>query len=267
MRPVTPLAILAHELEALGRERPCPRLDRARALASGLDDYLSAMTTAESGRLAAVAERTARHVWGDSPAAVAALEPEMLSGHVEGQLLRFLVAVSGARRVLEIGTFTGYSALAMAEALPAGGRVVTCEADPRAAEVARAAFAGCDRITLVEGPALETLERLASGGAVFDFAFIDADKSQYWAYLDTAHRRGLLAPAAVVVVDNTLYQGEVYLDAACRSAQGAAIAEFNARVAAHPAFEQVVLPLRDGVTLIRVLPRAGVGGVSGGGGP
>ncbi|MBP2336242.1 putative O-methyltransferase YrrM [Saccharothrix coeruleofusca] len=252
MRPVTPLAVLVGELAALGREQPSPRLTRALALASGLEDYLSAMTTAESERLAAVAERTARHVWAHSPDAVATLEPEMLSGHVEGQLLKFLVAVSGARRVLEIGTFTGYSALAMAEALPAGGHVITCEADPRAAEFARAAFDGCDRITLAPGPALETLDRLARQGAMFDFAFIDADKTQYWAYLDTAYRRGLLAPGAVVVVDNTLYQGEVYLDARHRSAQGAAIAEFNARVAAHPSFEQVLLPLRDGVTLIRV---------------
>jgi caffeoyl-CoA O-methyltransferase len=254
MRPVTPLAVLARELELLDRERPSPRLDRARALASGLDDYLSATTTPESERLAALNRRTATHVWTGSGGAVATLEPEMLSGHVEGQLLRFLVAVTGARRVLEIGTFTGYSALAMAEALPADGRVVTCEADPRAAEIARDAFAGCDRITLAEGPALATLARLAGAGEVFDFAFVDADKTQYWDYLDVARRLGLLAPGAVVVVDNTLYQGEVYLDAAHRSPQGAAIAEFNARVAAHPAFEQVLLPLRDGVTLIRVLP-------------
>ncbi|MFD7653797.1 O-methyltransferase [Actinosynnema sp. NPDC059797] len=253
MRPVTPLSILANELELLHRERPSARLDRALALAAGLDDYLSAVTTPESDRLAALNRRTTGHVWTGSRDGVATLEPEMLSGHVEGQLLRFLVAVTGARRVLEIGTFTGYSALAMAEALPADGRVVTCEADPRAAAVAREAFAGCDRITLAEGPALSTLDRLAGAGEVFDFAFVDADKTQYWDYLDVAHRCGLLAPGGVVVVDNTLFQGEVYLDAGQRSPQGAAIAEFNARVAAHPAFEQVLLPLRDGVTLIRVL--------------
>ncbi|QTR06463.1 class I SAM-dependent methyltransferase [Saccharothrix algeriensis] len=250
---MTPLAILAHELELLDRRQPSARLDRARALASRLDDYLSAMTVPESDRLAAVNRRTLGHPWARPGGAVATLEPEMLSGHVEGQLLRFLVAVSGARRVLEIGTFTGYSALAMAESLPADGRLVTCEADPGAAAIARDAFAGCDRITLEEGPALATLERLADAGEVFDFAFVDADKTQYWDYLDLAHRRGLFAPGAVVVVDNTLYQGEVYLDPAHRSPRGEAVAGFNARVAAHPAFEQVLLPLRDGVTLIRVL--------------
>ncbi|MGM1064432.1 O-methyltransferase [Saccharothrix sp. Mg75] len=257
MRPVTPLSILARELDLLDpldRDRSSARLDRARALASGLDDYLSAMTTPESDRLAALNRRTTGHAWTDHGGPVATLEPEMLSGHVEGQLLRLLVAVTGARRVLEIGTFTGYSALAMAEALPPGGRVVTCEADPRAAAVAREAFAGCDRVVLAEGPALATLDRLADAGEAFDFAFVDADKTQYWDYLDVAHRRGLLVPGALVVVDNTLYQGETYLDPAHRSPQGAAIAEFNARVAAHPAFEQVLLPLRDGVTLIRVLP-------------
>lgn len=269
LRPVTPVSILGRELDLLRDEltgagsavpaTALARLDRAGRLCNGLDAYLSAMTVADSGQLRTVAAHTLTRPWATAddaaPGHVTGLEPEMLSGHVEGQLLRFLVAVSGARRVLEIGTFTGYSALAMAEALPPDGHLTTCEADVRVAAVARAAFASSPQaaqITLETGPAMRTLERLAARGAVFDFAFIDADKTGYWAYLDFAYRAGLFRAGTVVAVDNTLYQGEVYRDPARRSRLGQAVAEFNERVAAHPAFEQVLLPLRDGVTLIRV---------------
>ena len=117
-RPVTPLGILAQLLAEVAADIDDPRLERAAAMAGGLEPYLDAMSTPESAALAALAERTRSHPWN------APLEQEMLSGHVEGQLLRMLVRVTRARRVLEIGMFTGYSALAIAEALPEAGRVV-----------------------------------------------------------------------------------------------------------------------------------------------
>ena len=262
-RPVTPVSILAARLEALaerlGRtEGIDPELveqvGEACSLAVGLDPYLSRCTTPESPALRALAERTRAADWsrpdGDgSPV----LEQEMLSGHVEGQVLRFLVRATGARRVLEIGMFTGYSALAMAEALPEAGEVVACELDEAVAEFARQCFgespAG-DRIRIEVGPALDTLHRLAAAEETFDLVFLDADKGGYLAYLRTILDSGLLAPDGSVLVDNTLMQGQPY-GAGASTANGDAIGAFNEAVADDPRLEQVLLPLRDGLTLIR----------------
>jgi caffeoyl-CoA O-methyltransferase len=177
----------------------------------------------------------------------------MLSGHVEGQALKFLVALSGARRVLEIGTFTGYAALAMAEALPDDGELVTCECDPAVADFARGCFAESPsgaKIAVEVGPALPTLARLAAERRNFDLVFIDADKAGYRDYLDAVLGSGLLAPGGVICIDNTLLQGEPYLDGEA-SANGKAIAAFNQGVVDDPRVEQVLLAVRDGLTLVR----------------
>lgn len=263
LRPVTPVGIAAEEvaraLEELGQDGSAgdatlARLRRAHALLAGLDPYVAASTSPESAQLADLARVTATHRWGEHPPGAAQLEPEMVSGHVEAAFLQLLVRLSGARRVLEIGTFTGYAALAVAEALPADGVVVTCEADPRAAAVAREAFARSTdggRIELLEGPAQTSLERLDGR---FDLVFVDADKEGYTGYLDTLLERDLLADGALVAVDNTLMQGVAY-GAPPRSdreaEQGRVIAAFNARVADDPSLVQVVLPVRDGVTLLQ----------------
>jgi len=146
-RPVTPSTILAEELgevcRLLQRAGVDPallvRLSRACDLAAGLDRYLDECTTPESPALAALARRTRETDWDAQPSSTG-LEQEMLSGHVEGQLLKFLVHIASASRVLEIGMFTGYSALAMAEALPDDGVVVACEVDPGVARFARECF-------------------------------------------------------------------------------------------------------------------------------
>lgn len=261
-RPVTPSTILARELDAVCLRladtpgidaQTLARLARARDLACGLDPYLDRCTTAESPALAELAQRTAAHDWQQG------LEQEMLSGHVEGRLLQFLIRMSGARRVLEIGMFTGYSALAMAEALPSDGILVACEIDQGAADFARQAFDTCGaggKITVEVAPALETLHRLAEAAdldprAAFDFVFVDADKPGYPAYLDMLLDTPVLAPDGVIAVDNTLMQGEPYLEGEPMSANGAAVAAFNRRVSEDPRVEQVLVPLRDGVTLIR----------------
>lgn len=262
-RPVTPSGILARELDELSTllgatpgvdPGVADRLRRAASLAGGLDPYLTRCTTPESPALAALERRTREHDWtgrsGDG--AVPGLEQEMLSGHVEGQLLRFLVHLTGARRVLEIGMFTGYSALAMAEALPADGELVACEIDADVAEFARGCFAESPaghRISVRVAPALDTLARLADEGASFDLVFVDADKPGYASYLDALLDGDLLAPHGVVAVDNTLMQGAPWLPDP--TVNGAAIAAFNAAVAADPRVEQVLIPLRDGLTLIR----------------
>jgi caffeoyl-CoA O-methyltransferase len=234
-----------------------PELDAglraAAALASGLDPYLGRCTTPESPALARLAQRTAAQDWSRLGSSGVFLEQEMLSGHVEGQALTMLVHLARARHVLEIGMFTGYSALAMAEALPDDGRVVACEIDAEVAAFARRCFAESDaggKIDVRVGPALETLAGLTAAGETFDLVFVDADKAGYLAYLDTVLETGLLAPHGVVCVDNTLMQGQPWLPGT-PTPNGAAIARFNEAVAADPRVEQVVLPLRDGLKLIR----------------
>ena len=241
---MTPLGIVTATLKELAAEAGAdPRLQRAAALADGLDPYLEACTTPASDALAALTARTRAHRWEGT------LEPEMLSGHVEGQLLRFLVRLTRARRVLDVGMFTGYSALAMAEALPADGVVVACEVDAEVARLAQECFAASpagDKIDVRVGPAAATLERL---DGAFEMVFIDADKAGYEGYVDTVLERGLLAPGGLVAVDNTLMQGQPWTGEP--TSNGVAIAAFNAAVAADPRVEQVLVPVRDGLTLIQ----------------
>jgi caffeoyl-CoA O-methyltransferase len=263
-RPVTPIGILAARLEhvcsQLGAQdcvdpELAAELTCVRALAAGLEWYVSHCTTPQSPALAALDQRTAAHDWERrrGPGAVVALEQEMLSGHVEGQTLKFLVRMTRARRVLELGMFTGYSALAMAEALPADGRLVACELDPDVARFAQGCFdespAG-GKIEVWVGPALAILEQLATVGASYDFVFVDADKAGYLTYVTTVLDHGLLEPEGIICVDNTLLQGEPYLPDD-PSDNGAAIAAFNEAIAGDPRVEQVLLPVRDGMTLIR----------------
>ena len=180
----------------------------------------------------------------------------MLSGQVEGTLLQILVASLGARQVLEIGTFTGFSALIMAAALPDDGRLITCDVDPTATAIARAFFARSPhghKIELRLGPALETVKSLAGP---FDFVFIDADKENNWNYYEAA--LPLLAPNGLIAVDNVLRSGRI-LDP--RDANDRATAAFNERVHADPRVTNVLLTIRDGVMLIRRRSSAGLMGV------
>jgi caffeoyl-CoA O-methyltransferase len=265
MRPVTPVGILAAKLESLVQqlaqiESPNPtfqaELQQAYELANGLDPYLDLCTTPESPALAALVKRTQTEDWTQrfsDGATVKPLEQEMLSGHVEGQFLQFLIHLTKARRILEIGMFTGYSALAMAEALPVDGVVVACEVDAYAAAFAQKCFdastAG-SKISVRVAPALETMQQLAAAGEAFDLVFIDADKGGYLAYLDLLLTSSLLAPGGSICVDNTLMQGQPYLPGVSTE-NGDAIAKFNRAVCDDPRVEQVLLPLRDGITLIR----------------
>ena len=170
----------------------------------------------------------------------------MISGPVVGGLLRTLVWASGARRVLEIGTFTGFSALMMAEALPDDGSLLTCDKDAKAAAVAREFFAKSPhghKIELRLGPALDTIGGLEGP---FDFVFIDADKENNAAYYERAVE--LLSPRGLIAVDNVLWGGRV-LDPITDTDR--AIADFNRRVQSDPRVENVLLPVRDGVTVVR----------------
>ncbi len=265
MRPVTPVGILAAKLESLAQQLEKTsnidsafkaELQQAYELANGLDSYVNLCTTPESPALATLVRHTQAEDWSkrfSDGETVRQLEQEMLSGHVEGQTLKFLVHLTKAHRVLEIGMFTGYSALAMAEALPVDGEVVACEVDAYVAEFAQRCFkestAG-HKISVRVAPALETMKQLAAMGEVFDLVFIDADKAGYVDYLDLLLSTGLLAPHGLICADNTLMQGQPYLSGTA-TPNGIAIAKFNQSLVDDPRVEQVLLPLRDGITLIR----------------
>ena len=172
----------------------------------------------------------------------------MLSGTVEGRFLEMLVWAAQPRLVVEIGTYTGSAAQFMASALPEGGRVVTCELDPDRAGFARRhmdAGPWGERIEVAVGPALDSIAAL---GEPVDLAFIDADKGGYVDYYEALVPR--LAPRGLVAADNTLFGGDV-LDPE-EGTSAAALAAFNEHVAADPRTAQVILPVRDGVTLIRL---------------
>ena len=260
------MGILLEHLEvALGLvdqgDVPALRLHLGAALdlAAGMEPYLEACTTAESQPLRVIAQKTRGAEWsklsGDG-ATTLTLEQEMLSGHVEGQTLKMFVHMTRAKTVLDIGTFTGYSALAMAEALPPDGRLIACEVEQYVAELAQGLFLGSPhgtKISVKLGPALETLTQLERIGESFDLVFIDADKKGYIQYFQKLLDTNLLARQGFILVDNTLLQGQAYLPAESRTANGEAIASFNRAVAEDPRVEQVLLPLRDGLTIIRRL--------------
>ena len=264
-RPVTPLGILVQQLETILKQAEDEQvsaqlkesLTKAYHLAAGIDPYLEECSTPESEALANLARKTQEEDWSkrfSDGETVRALEQEMLSGHIEGQLLKMLTSLTGAKRVLEIGMFTGYSALAIAEAIPDDGCVIACEVDEYVAQFAQSCFAQSPhghKIQVRVAPALETMKQLADVGESFDLVFIDADKKEYVSYLQLLLNTSLLSAKGFICVDNTLLQGQPYLPENGRSLNGQAIAEFNRFVAEDSRVEQVLIPLRDGVTIIR----------------
>jgi len=171
---------------------------------------------------------------------------------LEASLLGVLIRAIGARRVVEVGTFTGYSALSMARALPADGRLVACDVSEAYTSIARRYWAEAgvaDRIDLRLGPALDTLDALLADGAegTFDAAFIDADKESYEGYYERCLR--LLRPGGLIMVDNVLWSGKV-VDPTDERPSTLAIRAFNEARARDPRIDLVMLPVRDGVSLL-----------------
>ncbi len=201
-----------------------------------LEKYAERHTTPPDPLLAELAEETR--------ATMSA--PQMLTGPIEGRFLEQLVHGIGAKRVLEIGTFTGYSALSMAAAMPPDGRIDTLDIEPKHAEVAQRYFDRSPhgrKITLHLGPATETIEKLEGE---FDFVFIDADKGNYDNYYEAVLPR--LSERGLIAIDNTLWSGKV-LDPPDESSR--AIAALNDRIVADERVVAVQLTVRDGVTRIR----------------
>ncbi|MGQ0811403.1 MAG: O-methyltransferase [Nitrospiraceae bacterium] len=174
--------------------------------------------------------------------------PHMIVGPLEGAFLKMMARLVQATQVLEIGMFTGYSALCFAEALPASGRVVTCDINPESVAVGRRHFPRSphgNKIEIRLGPAMETLRDLSGP---FDVIFIDADKVNYMNY----YRRALelISPNGVILIDNVLWDGDVLIQPP-PDASTAAIQEVNRVVAADPAVTSVLVAIRDGILVVK----------------
>ncbi len=205
-----------------------------------VEDYAEAHTSAAAEHLQALAAETRSTLES----------PQMLTGEVEGRLLEFLVFLARPQLVLEIGTYSGYSALSMAQTLPEGGRIITCELDPERVAFAerRIADAGlADRIEVRQGPALETIATL---DGPFDLVFVDADKAGYLGYYEAVLPK--LSERGLIVVDNVLWSGRVAEPTSDDDTEATrALREFNDHVAADDRVVSVMLTVRDGVTLVR----------------
>lgn len=205
-----------------------------KVLPEGVEEYCERHTTA----LTELHERLLRETEEKTTTA------NFLVGELEGAFLKMLVRMTQAKRILEVGMFTGYSALSFAEALPADGSIITCEINPRAIEIGRRFFAQsphAHKIEIREGPAAETLKTLAGP---FDLCFIDADKPNYGYYYDRCvelTRRG-----GLIVLDNMLRYGRV-LDPIEEDAR--IVNALNGRIHNDPRVENVLLPFRDGIML------------------
>ena len=209
-----------------------------RLVSADIEAYAQAHSVPESDLCRALREKTQRRMES----------PQMIVGPLEGAFLKMMAQLVQAKRVLEIGMFTGYSALCFAEALPADGTVLTCEIDEESASLARQYFARSPigkKIEVRMGPALETMRYLKGP---FDLIFIDADKINYVNY----YRRALdlVSPSGVILVDNVLWDGDV-LKQPAPDENTAAIQELNRVVATDPRVTAVLVTVRDGVLVIR----------------
>ena len=208
-----------------------------------LEEYISLHTTSENEVLEAITRDTHVHI----------LNPHMLSGHVQGRVLSMLSHMIQPKRILELGTFTGYSALCLAEGLAEGGKLITIEHNDELEETIRRNIAQSplsDRIELVIGDAVERVNELRNEGVnEFELVFIDADKREYCAYLEAVYP--LVPVGGFILADNTLWDGHIVDPAYDKDKQTLGLRAFNDKLKEDDRFEQVILPLRDGLTLIR----------------
>jgi predicted O-methyltransferase YrrM len=215
---------------------------RQVSLTDSLQEYVRAHSLRELPLLAELRAETAK-----LPAAGMQISPE------QGQFMALLVELIGARRTIEVGTFTGYSSLAVALALPREGRLIACDVSEAYTAVARRYWAKAgvaEKIELRLGPAIETLDRLLDGGEAerFDFAFVDADKANYLGYYERC--LALLRQGGLLAVDNVLWSGAV-ADPTAQDGDTLAIRALNDRIAADDRVSMALLPIGDGLTLAR----------------
>lgn len=208
-----------------------------------LEEYISLYSTPENEALEAITRDTYNHV----------LNPHMLSGHVQGRVLSMLSHMLKPKRILELGTFTGYSALCLAEGLAEDGKLITIEHNDELEDTIRRNLARSplsDHIELIIGDAKEILSTFnIQHSTLFDLVFIDADKREYCAYLELVYP--LVPVGGFILADNTLWDGHIIDPAYDKDKQTLGLRAFNEKLKEDDRFEQVIFPLRDGLTLIR----------------
>ena len=209
-----------------------------------LEEYICEHTTPENAVLASIYQDTYLHV----------LNAHMVSGQVQGRLLSMLSHMLRPKRILELGTFTGYSALCLAEGLPEDGKLVTIEHNDELKDRIRHNLARSplgDKIELIIGDAVEVIRSQKSevSNQLFDLVFMDADKREYCAYLEAVYP--LVPVGGFIIADNTLWDGHIIDPAYDKDKQTQGLRTFNDLLAADKRFEQVIVPLRDGLTIIR----------------
>ncbi|OWF43374.1 caffeoyl-CoA O-methyltransferase 2-like [Mizuhopecten yessoensis] len=200
-------------------------------------------------------EQTMQHPWKklSKEGTIPNLSPMMVSGKLEGNFLKTLVSMSNAKRVLEVGLFTGCGALTMAEALPADGVVVSCELLPYLQDLARGYLDQSPhgkKVIIKGGPALATIKELAKNGEQFDIIFLDANKDDYFSYFESIMDNNMLSPRGTILMDNALFQGSPYLKEKMRF-DGQSTQKFNEFISKNDDVYQVLVPIRDGVLMIR----------------
>ena len=226
-------------------------------LAQGLDDYPSRSTTAESKELKNLNDETIVHDWNyayKEKKSKSRLVTRMMSSHVSAQFLKMLVSISKPKKILEIGLFSGYSALAMAEALHDEGELISCEIEPYAAKFAQKHFdknKHGKKIQIIIGKALDTLEKLKNEGYLFDFVFIDANKSEYPQYIKKLIKNKLINNNSLVCIDNVFLKGSTYSEYEKQSKSSKTVKKLNSELVKEQFFT-VMVPLRDGITLMKL---------------
>lgn len=204
-----------------------------------LEEYISAHSSPENEALEAITRDTYVHI----------LNPHMLSGHVQGRVLSMISHMIRPKRILELGTFTGYSVLCLAEGLAEGGKVITIEHNDELEETIKRNFSRSplgDRIELHIGDCKSVIGDLKG---LFELVFIDADKREYSTYLDLIYP--LVPVGGFILADNTLWDGHIIDPSYDKDKQTLGLRAFNDKLKEDDRFEQVILPLRDGLTLIR----------------
>ena len=204
-----------------------------------LEEYISVHSTPGNEVLESIVRDTHIHI----------LNPHMLSGHVQGRVLSMISHMIRPNRILELGTFTGYSALCLAEGLSEDGELVTIEHNDELETTIRRNLAKSPLSSKIRLIIDDAKEYLSGEAGLFDLVFIDADKREYCAYLDLVYP--LIPVGGFILADNTLWDGHIIDPAYDKDKQTLGLRAFNDRLAADERFEKVILPLRDGLTIIR----------------
>lgn len=209
---------------------------------NALEQYIETMSSPEDALLRELERETYLRI----------INPRMISGHIQGKFMEMLVRMLRPRRILEIGTFTGYSALCMAAGLDDGGIIDTCEIDDELEEMIRSFFDRSQhggKIRLHIGSALEIAPTL---GERYDLVFMDGDKREYTAYYNMLMDNGLVGSGSFILADNILWYGKVVEPIAKGDKQTQAIVDFNRMIRDDERVENVIIPIRDGINLIRI---------------